>query len=248
MPYYTAPNTPEDHLFILEESIRYCDLEQTAGRFAPLKSATRSAVNSFITDYRPLVTALTLAKGARAREIVESQTAKAILEETARDYIEVLKRRTRRKKHNVAVLVNHGLPENGDTPQMDSWADLKAVTAALIAGDAASTAAFGAMSNPSAAELQTALTAAQAEHEDVAPADSVVQNAQLAIQDKADLAAFWVTEIRFDALDFARRENDAGQRRLLRKLGFKYKNNPGETPEDPADGPAPAPAPTPPTA
>ena len=249
MPYYSAPNTPEDHLFILEESVRYCDLEQTAGRFVPLKSATRSAVNAFITDYKPLVAALTLAKGTHSREVSESQAAKAFLEETARDYIEVLKRRTRRKKHNVAVLVNHGLPENGDTPQMDSWAELKAVATALIAGDAASTATYGAMANPSAAELQTALTAAQDEHEDVGPADSVVQAAQLAIQDKATLAAFWVSEIRFDALDFARRETDPGQRRLLRKLGFKFKNNPGETPEDPADGgggttPPPAP-PTP---
>lgn len=248
MPYYSAPNTPEDHLFILEESVRYCDLEQTAGRFVPLKSATRSAVNAFITDYKPLVAALTLAKGTHSREVSESQAAKAFLEESARDYIEVLKRRTRRKKHDVAVLVNHGLPENGDTPQMDSWAELKAVATALIAGDAASTATYGAMANPSAAELQTALTAAQAEHEDVGPADSVVQAAQLAIQDKATLAAFWVSEIRFDALDFARRETDSGQRRLLRKLGFKFKNNPGETPEDPADGVTPAPTPTPPPA
>ena len=216
MPYYTAPNTPEDRLFILEESIRYCDLEQTAGRFAPLKSATRAAKNAFIGDYKPLVAALTLARGSRAREIGESQAAKAILEETARDYIEVLKRRTRRKKHNIAVIVNHGLPENGDTPQMDSWADLKAVATALIAGDTASTATYGAMANPSAAELQTALTAAQNEHEDVGPADSVVQTAQLAIQDKAPLATFWVSEIRFDALDHARRETDSGQRRLLR--------------------------------
>jgi hypothetical protein len=131
---------------------------------------------------------------------------------------------------------------------MDSWADLKAVATALVAGDTASTATYGAMSNPSAAEVQAALTAAQNEHEDVAPADSVVQNAELAIQDKAERAAFWVSEIRFDALDFARRENDAGQRRLLRKLGFKFKNNPGETPEDPADGATPAPAPTPPPA
>lgn len=248
MPYYTAPNSPDDHLFILEESIRYCDIEQAALRFVPLKSATRSAVNAFIPDYKPLVGALTLAKGARTREVGESQVAKAFLEETARDYIEVLKRRTRRKKHNVAVLVNHGLPENGDTPEMGSWADLKIVVTALIAGDTASTATYGAMSNPSAAELQAALTAAQNEHEDVGPADSVVQNAQLAIHDKADLAAFWVSEIRFDALDFARREDDAGQRRLLRKLGFKFKNNPGETPEDPADGaPVPTPPPAPPT-
>ena len=245
MPYYTAPNTPEDHLFILEESIRYCDLEQTAGRFAPLKSATRSAINAFIFDYKPLVGALILAKGDRAREVVESQTAKATLEEVARDYIEVLKRRTRRKKHNVEVLVKHGLPENGDTPEMGSWADLKAVVTALIAGDAASASVYGVMSNPSAAEVQTALTAAQNEHEDVAPADSIVQNAQHAIQEKATLAAFWVSEIRFDALDFARRETDAGQRRLLRKLGFKFKTNSGETPEDPADGGVLAPAPTP---
>ncbi len=80
------------------------------------------------------------------------------------------------------------------------------------------------------------MTTSQEEHEDVAPAVSGVQVAQLAIQDKAPLAAFWVSEIRFDALDHARRESDSGQRRLLRKLGFKFKNNPGETPEDPADG------------
>ena len=248
MPYYSAPNTPEDHLFILEESVQYCNLEQAAGRFVPLKSATRSPVNAFITDYKPLVAALTIAKGTHSREVSESQTAKAFLEESVRDYIDGLKRRTRRKRHNVEVLVNHGLPENGDTPQMDSRAELKAVATALIAGDTASTATYGAMSNPPSSELQAALTAAQTEHEDVGPADSGVQTAQLAIQDKAPLATFWVSEIRFDALDHARREIDPGQRRLLRTLGFEFKNNPGETPEDPADGVTPAPAPTPPPA
>lgn len=116
MQSYNAPNTRDDHLFILEESIRYSDLEQSAGRFAPLKGSTRSATNAFITGYKQL----------------------------------------------------------------------------------------------------TAAQAAQAEHEDVAPADGVVQNAQLALQEKADLATFWVTEIRFDALDFARRENAAASRVVAR--------------------------------
>ena len=76
MPYYPAPNTPEDHLFILEESVRYCDHEQTAGRFRPLKDSTRSAANAFIIDYKPLVAALTLTKGTHSREVSERKRQK----------------------------------------------------------------------------------------------------------------------------------------------------------------------------
>ncbi|MEO7932000.1 MAG: hypothetical protein ABIT76_02470 [Chthoniobacterales bacterium] len=142
------------------------------------------------------------------------------------------------------MLVNHGLDSTGDTPNMEGWPNLKRVAEALVAGDASSTAAYGAMANPSAAELQSALTAAQEEHADVAPADSAVQAAQTLLDAQDERALFLVSEIRFDALDHARREDDPGQRRLLRKLGFRFKSYPGETPEDVTDQPAPA-SPTP---
>jgi hypothetical protein len=247
MPYYVAPETPEDRLHVFEETIKYTAAEITATRPSPVKPETITGVTAFISVFKPLVTALTEKLGTRSREVSESTAAKTVLEITTRDYIEVLKRRTRRKGHAAAVLVNHGLPENGDTPNVDSWITLKQVATALIAGDALSTTDYGAMQNPSAAELQTALDKAQEEHEDVAPADSAVQAAQNALATQADSAKFWIEEIRYDALDFARREDDPGQRRLLRKLGYRFKTLPGETPEDTGDGTTPPPTGTTPT-
>jgi hypothetical protein len=246
MPFYVSLDSPEDRLFVLYETTRYIAAELDAGRASPIKTATRTGITAYATIYRPLVGTLTAALGTRAREVSEAATAKKFLEEVVRDYIDVLKRRTRRRRHNVEVLVNHGLPENGDVPPLDSWAELKIVAGKLIAGDALSATAYSPMSNPTAGELHEALTAAQEEHEDVAPADSAVQAAQSAINAQTTQADFWVSEIRFDALDTARREDDPGQRRLLRKLGFKFKSLPGDPPEDPGDTPT-AVAPTPPT-
>ena len=247
MPFYVPPESPEDRLFVFEETTRFVAAEQTAGRAAPIKAATLAGVTAFTAVFKPRVAALTGTLGTRAREVEEATTAKATLEEAVRDYLEVLKRRTRRKRHNIAVLVNHGLPASGDIPALGSWAELKQVATALIAGDALSAPAYGAMQNPSVAELQAALTAAQDEHEDVAPADSAVQAAQSALAAQAETAAFWVSEIRYDALDTARRADDASQRRLLRRLGYRFKTLPGEPPEDPTDqlNPAPTPPPTP---
>ncbi len=246
MPYYVPPESPEDKLFVLEETIQFTADEAAASRPLPIKAATRNSVLNYAVTYRPHVNGLIGALGTRAREVSEADTAKNSLAGVVRDYIEVLKRRTRRLGHNVAVLVNHGLPENGDTPVLSAWADLKRVAEELVNGDVLSAATYGEMANPSAAEVQTALTVAQTEHEDVAPADSAVQVAQNNLAAQQEQADYWVSEIRYDALDFARRENDPGQRRLLRKLGFKFKTLPGETPEDPGDTPAPV-TPTAPT-
>lgn len=243
MPYYTPPETPEDKLFVLEETLNYCAAEAVAGRLTPVKDTTLTEVGSFAPGYRSLVAGRTAALGGRTREVEESVTAKAALEEIVRDYIEVLKRRTRRKRHNVAVLVNHGLNEAGDVPVLSNWAALKQVAEALIAGNVQSSAAYTAMQNPTGPEVQTALTAAQAEHDDVAPADSALQAAQSALEAQATQVDYWISEIRYDALDFARREDEPGKRRLLRKLGFKFNTLPGETPEDPGDVPPPPPAP-----
>lgn len=241
MPFYAAPDRPEDKLFILEETLTYCSAEVAASRPSPVREATINEVTSYAPTYRGLVAARASALGDRTREVEESTAARAALEVIVRDYIEVLNRRTLRKKHNVAVLVNHGLNESGDVPALDSWAQLKQVAEALIAGNIQSSAAYTAMQNPTGPEVQTALTAAQAEHDDVAPADTVVQAAQSALEAALPQVDFWVSEIRYDALDFARRENDPGKRRLLRKLGFKFKTLPGEPPEDPADAPTPPP-------
>jgi hypothetical protein len=244
MPYYVPPATPEDRLFVLDETAKYVADEQTAGRPSPIKAATLSGITAFADVYRPLVGALTGALGNRAREVSEATTTKDFLEEVARDYLEVLKRRARRKRHNVEVLVFHGLPENGDIPPLNSWSDLKQAVDKIITGHGLSVATYGAMTNPELVEIQDALAGAQEQHEDVAPADSAVQAAQTALEAKDEPIDYWVSEIRYDALDFARRENDAGQRRLLRKLGFKFKTLAGETSEDPGDQPTPT-SPTP---
>jgi len=235
MPYYVAPETPEDRLHVFGETLKFTAAEIAATRPAPVTAATITGVTAFVAVFEPLVKALTEKLGDRSREVGESVAAKTQLEITVRDYVEVLKRRTRRKGHAVAVLIKHGLPESGDAPNLDSWAALKQTAKALIDGDALSTAEYGAMQNPSAAELQAALDQAQEEHEDVAPADSAVQAAQNALAAQAETAKYWIEEIRYDALNFARREDDAGQRRLLRKLGYTFKTLPGETPEDNSD-------------
>lgn len=116
MPSYTPPESPEDKLFVLEETVTYCNAELAASRASPVKESTFTEAAAYAPAYRSHVTARTHALGHRTREVEESVSAIAFLEQSVRDYIEGLKRRTRRKGHNVAVLVNHGLNESGDLP------------------------------------------------------------------------------------------------------------------------------------
>jgi hypothetical protein len=105
----------------------------------------------------------------------------------------------------------------------------------VIAGDAEAVAAgYSAMVNPSIAELQVGLTAAQREADEVAPADRAYDEAQEAVAALRPQADELIQDV-MDELRFHLRKRDApSQRRIMRTYGVSFSYLPGE-PADPDD-------------
>jgi hypothetical protein len=208
---------------------------------APLETPTLGFIN--------LLAQRAILEGDVSRETAEAQLAEAALDTYISDYIVVLARRTLRLKHNVAVLDYHKLDHSGNIPPITSREDRRTVARQLIAGDAsAHDAGFPLMANPSAAELQAALTTAITETDQIVPADRALQEIIEKIRLARVQSAILVQEI-IEELRHATRRNEPGTARdIMRSYGITFETLPGETP-DPADAPVtPATAPSPSTA
>ena len=241
MPTYSAPGSDADRLSTLDTIFTTSGQDTAEARLLPAELRTK--VGTFLTGYRPAVAGLDGASAGRAKEVSEKDAALGVLGGNVRDFFEVLKRRTVRLKHNVSVLVHHGLAQSGDLPALDREADLESAAAGIVSGEAAAVAAgFPAMANPSAAEVKVALDAFRKESGEVAPADAAVRQAQLAAAKLRPDADELIGDVKDEIAHALRKQDGPAQRRVLRLFGFKFTPNPGEAPEvQPAPAPAPAP-------
>jgi hypothetical protein len=206
-----------------------------------LPAEDRTKIGTFLTTYRPVVLKLIEVSAERAREVSEKDKAQVVLETYLRDFLVVLKRRTDRLGHEVAVLVHYGLPQSGDLPVLRSAADVVTAAGEIIAGEVKAVAAgFPAMANPSAAEVAAALTKYQDEADDVAPADTAVREAQLAAAKFRLEADELIDDAKENLAHSLRKETASAVRRVLRLFGFKFTPNPGDLPEvEPTTGTTP---------
>ncbi len=237
MPTYNPPSSDPDRLSTLETIFTTSAADTIDARRLPAEDRTK--IGTFLTSYRPVVQKLIEVLAERAREVSEKDKAQAKLEMYVRDFLAVLKRRTERLEHEVAVLVHYGLPQSGDVPKIYAAADVVKAAGDIIAGESkAVEAGFPAMANPSAAEVDAVLKAYQEEAEDVAPADTAVREAQVAAA-KFRLEADELIDDAKASISYSmRKESAPAVRRVLRLFGFKFTPNPGEAPEE---EPPPAP-------
>lgn len=177
-------------------------------------------------------------EGRVTQETGEAELAEDTLDTHLRDYIVALARRTFRKKHSVAALDYHQLPHSGEIPAITSREDRRTLARQLIDGDAAAIAAgLPPMANPSAAELQTALTDATREAEQIIPPDRELQLLVEQIRAARPRATELVQEV-IDEFRHATRKLEPGTaREIMRSYGITFEALEGETPE-PGDLPA----------
>jgi len=198
-----------------------------------------------VPGYATLVTGRAALEGNVTKETAEAQAAEDSLGTHIRDYIVALSRRTFRMKHSVAVLDFHQIDHSGNLPIISSREDRRTLAAQFIHGDATATAAgFPPMANPSAAELQLALTTATREAEEIIPADRELQALLTQIRAARPRATELAQEV-IDELRHVTRKIEPGTGRdIMRSYGVTFETLEGETPE-PGDVPVdPA---TPPT-
>ncbi|MFZ4765853.1 MAG: hypothetical protein ACOYMN_12955 [Roseimicrobium sp.] len=238
MPTYTAPSSVADRLNTLETTLAATGKDSTLASLVP--AALRADIVTFVPIYAPLAHAVDAALAGRAQEVVEKDAALGNLITHVRDFLEVLKRRTVRLKHNVAVLVHYGLPQSGDVPRLRTADEVLPVARAILAGEAAAVAAgFPAMANPTAPEVDAALKAFQKEAAEVAPADAAVRTAQAAAAKQRPRADDLIADVKDEVSHALRKEEASTIRRVLRQLGYVFTPNPGEQPEPSPPSPAP---------
>jgi len=231
MPIYNAPSSDPDRLVTLETIFTTSAADTVDARRLP--SEDRTKIGTFLTSYRSVVQKLIEVSAERAREVSEKDRAQAGLDRYVRDFLVVMKRRTERLGHEVAVLVHYGLPQSGDLPIFSSAADLVKAAGEIISGEAkAVTAGYPAMSNPSADEVADMLAAFQNEADDVAPAETAVREAQLEAAKLRAQADELIDDAKENIAHSLRKLPAPAVRRVLRLFGFRFTPSPGEQPEE----------------
>ncbi len=258
MPRVRPPRSDSGQAHLLSTSIKTAAGDASAG-LTYLPPGLVADITAFLNDriengstlpgFTKLLAQRAALEGNVTRETAEAQAAEDDLDTHIRDYIVVLARRTYRMKHSVAVLDYHQLDHDGNIPLITSREDRRTVALQLIDGDATAAAeGFPLMANPSAAELQTRLTTATTETDQIVPADRALQDILGLIREARPHATELVQEI-LDELRHATRRIEPGTARdIMRSYGVTFETLPGEIPE-PGDVPADIPAaPAPPAA
>jgi hypothetical protein len=189
-----------------------------------------------VTAFIPVFTAAIKLKESelkhRMKEIGEQTDAFITLKTFILDMIQVAKRRIFRMKEPVDNLKYFGMPQTGDVPNPKSMDDISNLAETVITGDADAVAdGFPAMANPSAAEVQEKLTAAEKERDEAKMADTILDNAQEDLANKRLTCESWIKEIQ-EELEFGlRKKDDSSRRRVMRSYGFKFESNNENTPK-----------------
>lgn len=162
MPRVRLPESDEGRLQLLNKTLETAAVDANAGRYY-LPESLATEVSTFLTDqtdpntgepvpgYRVRVQQLIAKRAATSKEVEDADKAEAVLETYIRDFWEVLKRRTFRLGHSVAVLNHYDLPQDGSLPVLSTRADRQTWAGKIRDGEpAAAAAGFPAMANPSA--------------------------------------------------------------------------------------------------
>ncbi len=250
MPHLRIPRSDAGQLHLLTTSLKTADSDARGGKNY-LPPSLVEEVTEFVNDgpadapseiptpgFATLLAQRAVLEGDVTRETAEAQVAEAALDTYISDYIVVLARRTLRLKHNVAVLDYHKLDHSGNIPPITSREDRRTVARQLIAGDAAAAAAgFPLMANPSATELDSALSTATIEADQIVPADRALQEIIEKIRVARVQAGVLVQEIIYELRHATRRNEPSTAREIMRSYGITFEALPGEIPE-PGDEPA----------
>ena len=253
MPRVRQPESDEGRLFILNKAITIGPADRAAGRdYLPesLITSILALVNDqttpiLVAGYATRVRLVTTARAKWLKETGEAQTAYEDVELHLRDFWEVLKRRTVRKKHSPSVLAFYKLPEDGSIPVLSSREDIETSCQNVLDGEVeAVKAGFPAMANPSAQDVQDKLNDARREAGEVTPVARGLEGAQRDVQELRPKAIEAVEDV-IAALRYNTRKLEPGAARdIMRSYGVSFDFDPGETP-DPTPTPTPTPAPPP---
>ncbi|MBC8384830.1 MAG: hypothetical protein H8E57_04865 [Candidatus Cloacimonetes bacterium] len=196
--------------------------DRNAGRNY-VQQDTIDALSELIPEFKDANRTMRAKMEIRMKEIREKNEAFAFLILTCRDFWEVGKRRTVRLQHPPEVLTYFDLPLTGIVPNPTRNKEWLSIAEKQIKGNERAVAnGYPAMSNPSAGEVQDALTIALSQYSDVAMADREYDLAQERLAELRKTVDELLKEV-FLQLKFNLRHFDkSSQRRVMRTYGFKF--------------------------
>ena len=221
------------------------------GRSAVIRKSIESAISdkaqglSYLSDellfnlqtikpqWEERVFALNKYLSLREKEVREKNKALKYLRTVMRDMWVVLKRRVNRMEQPDEVLTFYQLPLSGKIPNIKKETEILAVTAKMVIGDSLAVGAgYPAIQNPSAEELQDAITKATKEIDDVAPADRQYDIAQEAVEELREPVDNYIKDV-IEQLKFNLRKKDtSSKRRIMRSYGIEFIYRNGESKDD----------------
>ena len=224
MERYREPRSDARRLGTLENIKKKTEQDQASGRFyisAELLAKITAFIPGYWTEYRDV----RKFQKYRMDAVGGQRIAFKVLKVCCRDFLVVVKRRTYRCGHPTAVLSLFDIPQTGKLPhpqQLSKWFGL---AEKCIRGDAKAVAdGLPPMCNPSAAELQEALTNANDKHMQVSNSDTFYDQAQERVANLRQTADKLIKEAMMQ-LRFALRHIDhPSQRRIMRTYGFKFEH------------------------
>lgn len=240
MPTYEAPRGDVQRLAFLQSAYNAGVKDRSSGNHY-LSAELLAQINTLLPAYQGAYEKVSSQLSQRTKEVRERNEAVAVLQTYVRDFWEVLRRRVARLNQPAEVLQFYQLPLDGTNPSLTTYSEWLNMGQLIVRGETAAVAAgYPAMSNPTAAEVQTMLTRAQAEADDVSGADRAYDTAQELVAGLRPQADELVQEV-MDELRFQLRKKDAaGQRRIMRTYGATFRYLPGEPEEIEEATPTPA--------
>ncbi len=189
-----------------------------------LEQATVTEIKAMLADYMDRLFVVQQKLSVHIKVVREKNEAINRLMLYVRDFWQGLKRRVKRCGEPKEVLTYYHLTSNGANPRPASETEWLDLSRGVIAGDAIAIAAgYPAMSNPSAAEVNTVLQIAQAEYDQIAMADRELDQAQEHLAEIRGTAEALIKEVIVELRYHLRKFDKPSQRRIMQTYGVVFK-------------------------
>jgi len=228
MAFFVKPTSHLGRYIFLVKAAATGQMDIDAGRIY-IPQTLVNLVLTFLPSYKTLIDALLPFQAAFSKETREKNEALVLLQWHVLDVWEVLRRRVRRRGEPKEVLTFYGLPLDGKNPSFNSEIDWINAAQTIIDGDAAAVlASHDAMTNPSAADVQTALDSFKTEAAEVPPADRNLDLALAAAEAQVPAAGALIDDVMAELRHTHRKLSFPSQRRIMRTYGARFYFEKGE--------------------
>lgn len=222
MPSFKSPTSDKDRLAFLEAVQVTAQANQAEGDTF-IQMDTLTEITAFLAVFQARYEAVPESRRALQERRAARKEAVQTVRQLLLSYWTVAKLQAQRLEYPPHVMAYYGLYQDGRRPRASSITDVLAYAQMAVSGDAAAVAqGYRPVHNPSAAELETALTAAQAAHLAVPEAERDYSDALAALAQSREQAN-WFIRLTYNELRVSLMDRSSAERlRVMRTYGVTF--------------------------